>query len=447
MTDPSTINLPHSQATPSAARRTIYAIVGGLFLYGLLLLNFRFYEEALTLYAYRVAFNPAKIPIAIAIISMLGTVLALAVPSHRSIVGVFAHLCFAVSFVPLCAAYTISDGSTAFLVSCGGALALSFILFGRRYALSTNSTASVDSKIALFFIILMCGAISYLAISGSLSVSFISFNDVYQLRSDADFGFSPRAGRIITTSAYTATSFILVFGILRRKITFIGLGMANSYLLYSTFGFKLFLFFPFIVLSIFVYYRAKNSYIILFALIILLSASYLINAYEYNFAERALDMTVRRYLYTPGFISLAWHDTFIDEPYVMLSNISIIKNFIQYPFDVPYSSIVAQKIFDTESNPNTNVLGYGFANFGYFGVFSYSVFTFGCMMIIDRIAVSLNSGYLRLGTAPLTVLFLEADPIVAIISFGFGVILIISVGTQILAACKPLPNSLANAKS
>lgn len=71
----------------SPMARLAYAVLGGNLLYALLLLNFSIFEESLEPYAYRLAPNSEKSLLAITMISILGAVLALRVPHHRSLVG------------------------------------------------------------------------------------------------------------------------------------------------------------------------------------------------------------------------------------------------------------------------------------------------------------------------------------------------------------------------
>lgn len=196
-----------SGGVTSPIARLAYAVLGGNLLYVLLLLNFSIFEESLEPYAYRLAPNPEKSLLAVTMISILGAVLALRVPHHRSLVGVFSHLSFVVIFVPLCAIYTLSDGATAFVASCCGALAVSFFVFGRRENAELGRLPNLDRFVMALFFFIIAFVIINLGIGGNVSFSFLSFRDVYNLRFDMTFENVPVSNRIVTISAYASSFF------------------------------------------------------------------------------------------------------------------------------------------------------------------------------------------------------------------------------------------------
>lgn len=420
-----------------STRRIIFAIVGSNLLYALLIINFGIFEELLGIYAYKISNNLYNIYNGILLISILGVILAIFVPSHQSLVGFFSHISFAILFIPLCAIYTLSGGSFAFPFFCGLAFAFSFIIFGRSSIVSVNLRSHFDIYIVSIFLMYLFLVLIYLAINGGLRFTFVSFRDVYDLRLGAQFGETLVANRFVTISAYIATSYIIVYSIIYRNIVFFIIGSMNSYILYCSFGFKLFLFFTPIIVFLYIFYNMKNPYLLLFfissVMIVISITIYLDISYLYSIVNFINDVIIRRYLYGPGYISYAWYDTFVENPYVYLSNFPIIRNFIDYPYDISYSSIVALNIFNVDFNPNTSVIGYGFANFGYIGILIYVIFVYILLKIIDKIAYNLQSSYIGLGAVAPATLFLEADPLVTLISFGFGIIVLGSILLQIIS--------------
>lgn len=415
----------------SPMARLAYAVLGGNLLYALLLLNFSIFEESLEPYAYRLAPNPEKSLLAITMISILGAVLALRVPHHRSLVGGFSHLAFVVIFVPLCAIYTLSDGATAFVASCCGALAVSFFVFGRRENIELGRLPNLDRFVMFFFLFIVLFVFINLIMDGKVRFSFLDFRDVYNLRSDMKFEEVSVSNRIITISAYTSSSFLLVYGLLYRRIFIIILSIIFSYILYNSFGLKLFLFFPFITILLYVYYMYMKTFSMILVLISVMFVVYLNEIFQIWFLTSPLDffgqLVVRRYFYVPGYLSFAWYDTFLEEPYVYLSNVFGINKILTYPFDISHSSVVAYSIYGRDFNPNTSILSYGFANFGYIGIFIFCIFTYTMLDFIDYCSFIIKNIYIRLSSISISFLFLESDPIVVFISFGFGLIFMICI--------------------
>src|SRR5690606_26014225 len=123
-----------------------------------------------------------------------------------------------------------------------------------------------------------------------------------------------------------------------------------------------------------------------------------------------------------GYMSFAWFETFSVYPHIYMSNEFLVNRFLDYPYDVNYSMIVSRHVFQLEFNPNSNIMSYGFANFGYIGIVIYALFSFSLMYLVDFSSHRVGSLYLRLGALAPATLFLEADPWVVLVSFGFGLI-------------------------
>ena len=412
--------------TPPIARLA-YAIIGGNLFYALLLLNFDIFEESLETYIYRSTSNPEKSLAAIVMISILGAFLALRVPHHRSLVGSFSHFSFVLLFIPLCAIYTLSDGSTAFVAACCSALAASFFLFGRHRDSELGLVPSLDRIIMLLFLSIVVFVFVNIGRSRGLEFSFLSFRDVYNLRSSMQSDDVSNLNRAITISGYVSISFLLIYGIIYSRHIIILSSLLFSYILYNTFGFKLLLFFPIITISFYIYYMYLKTYSVMLVIIIVMIIFYIdkVTGINSTMLSAIGELVIRRYLYAPGYILFAWYDTFINHPLVFMSNIFGINKIIIYPYDINYSYVVANNIFNIEFNPNTSIIGYGFANFGYIGIFIYLFFIYSIMGFVDYTSNLCKSIYLRLSSLSPSFLFFEADPIVVFVSFGFGIIFMI----------------------
>lgn len=410
----------------SPGRRIFLDIFWGNVFYFLVIYSFPIFEELLQETAYRVTPNPSKYFIGAMIVSALALVLATSVPSHRSLVGLFSQLCFTLLFVPLCAAYAIIDGNVAFPLSCGMSLALCFVIFGRLGPVPLVRNSPADWMLMLVFLVIMVTVLVDLAIRGELKVQFVSFYDVYDLRSAAQDGYSLVAARSVTIAAYTAASYVLIYGILYRNPIYVSLSLFTSYAMYSTFAFKLFLFFPLISIALYFYFTANRRHLIVSGLSFLFLIIIILDRYDLSILEIVNGLIVRRYIYAPSFISYAWYETFVNEPKYLMENVGVIRYFVGSYYSEPNYIIVAQNIYGKEFNPNTSVMGYGYANFGHFGVAISTLAVFACLSMIDAASRLAKSAYCSLGACAPTFLFLEADFLVVVVSFGFGIAVISS---------------------
>lgn len=411
---------------------------GGIILYVLIILNFDIYKDSLYLYTYKISFHMENVFVSVSIICVVSAIFSLSIPKHQSVTGIFSHLVYIIIFIPLCSIYTIMDGDIYFLLICSLSISMCYIIFGRQKYLSPGSEKiNFDKFIFLFFSSALLINFVIMVINGDIVLNFVSFNDVYRLRSAAAHGEAPIASRWTTIIAYTASSYVIIYGLSRRNIAGIIIGSANLYILYNSYGYKLFIFFIFLNIGLYVYYKLRNPYLLLYSIITLMTLSNIVYFFDTPYVHSIMnyidELIIRRYFYVPGYMSYAWFDTFKEYPYIYMSNEFIIKEFIKYPLDMNHSLLVARNIFGMDFNPNTNFMAYGFANFGYIGVIIYSLIVYSSFLFVDVISYKTGSSYLRLGALAPATLFLEADPLVVLISFGFGFVVIISLAARLLA--------------
>jgi len=426
-----------SEALP-APLRLILVLSGGIILYVLIILNFDIYKDSLHLYTYKISFHIENIPVSIALICIVSAIFSLSIPKHQSVIGMFSHLVYIIIFIPLCSIYTIMDGDIYFLLICSLSISICYLIFGRQKYLSSNSEkTNFDKFIFLVFSSALLINLVIMVVNGDIVLNFVSFNDVYRLRSAAAHGEAPIASRWTTIIAYTASSYVIIYGLNRRNIISLVIGSANLYILYNSYGYKLFIFFIFLNIGLYLFYKLRNPYLLLYSIIILMALSNIFyffgTPYVHSIMNYIDELIIRRYFYVPGYMSYAWFDTFKEYPYIYMSNEFMVKEFIKYPLDINHSLFVARNIFGMDFNPNTNFMAYGFANFGYIGVIIYSLIVYSSFLFVDVISYKTGSSYLRLGALAPATLFLEADPLVVLISFGFGFILIISLAARLLA--------------
>lgn len=403
--------------------------VAALSLYWLFVACFPIFDPMLGDLAFRVMPNNLKIITGSCFVIFLALLLAVFVPSHKSLTGFFSHLIFSVVFIPLCAVYGISDGATSFVLACMLSLALAYILFGRQRVSVAKLNPAIDRPIMSFFVVFALGGLAFLLAQGALKFSFLDFRSVYALRADAQLGEGPVAERWITTSAYIASSFLIAYGLLYRSASVAILGMANSYLLYNTFGFKLFLFVVPIAICACAYMRRASPVILPIVLCGVMTAVLFFsdssNSYVFGVVDAVNQTIIRRFIYAQPYLAFAWYDVFIDKPMIALSNLFFVKDILSYPFDDPYVVLVGREMFGWNFVPNTGIFGTGYANFGFPGIVGFTLVTYALLKYIDETSVMARSAFLVCGAAMPAILFFEADLIASIISFGLGLVLVI----------------------
>lgn len=400
-----------------------------LALYWLLVACFPIFDPMLGDLAFRVMPSTLKMIVGSAFVVFLALVLTVFVPSHRSLTGFFSHLFFCVVVIPLCAIYGISDGPTVFLSTCVASFAISCIIFGRQRTSVGVRNPSIDRPIMAFFVVFVVAVLAYLLAQGSLKFSLLDFRSVYMLRAEAQSGEGPVAERWIMVSAYIGSSFLIAYGLLYRSASIAILGMVNSYLLYNTFGFKLFLFVIPIALCAYVYIRKSSPVALPAALCAVMTIVFFMTESSNSVVHAVVDgvnqTVIRRFIYAQPYLAFAWYDVFLDKPMIALSNLFFVKDILSYPFDDPYVVLVGIEMFGRNFVPNTGIFGTGYANFGLLGILAFTLATYALLKYIDETSVMARSALLVCGAAMPAILFFEADLIASIISFGLGLVIVI----------------------
>jgi hypothetical protein len=241
----------------------------------------------------------------------------------------------------------------------------------------------------------------YIAISLSfISVAFLVF---WYLFSDIHFNFSfvnvyeYRDANLELTAfgllAYTNTWTQQVFNIFlisiclhKKKYFFAVLFVIVQVFFYSVSTHKSVLFYPFLIFGIWLYFRS-NRYLtvvpFLFSLVVMLG----ILTYWLFDDIWVTSLFSRRVFFVPADLTFVYFDFFSENPKVYWSN-SILKSFIDYPYDQPISHVVGSYLGDESLGANNGFIASGYAHGGLFGVFAYASLVALLMILINSLAAT-----------------------------------------------------------
>lgn len=390
--------------------------------YFVLIFNFPRFSSSLTDVAYRVDPNLLKYFGGGVLVFSLALILISTMMNHRSLTGAFSYLIFVLVFVPICAVYHISDGSTVFVLACFASLALAFVLFRDRGAPVTGLNPAWDRRIAAAFALYAGLVLLYLASRGALQFSFLDLATVYDVRAEAGAGGRIATSRWFSISAYVATSVVLAYGLLYRNWFACLFGLANAYLLYNAFGHKLYLFAAVLTVAGFLFMRLRGGSGFVFLVALALMATYVmsgIDAFGLSKIAWFVDQTfARRFIYLQPYLAFAWYDVFLEKPMILMSNSILFRNFIEYPFDLPYTTVVSLEMYGKVFVPNTGIFGTGFAHFGLPGIALFTTVAYLLLSYIDHTARRMGSRFLVMAALMPSMLFFEAEVMTVLTSFG-----------------------------
>ncbi|KWW20406.1 hypothetical protein AS888_18755 [Peribacillus simplex] len=211
-------------------------------------------------------------------------------------------------------------------------------------------------------------------VSGGISLKPpIDAEDIYDKRMISRVKLTPAGGYIIQWLAKVWNPLIVAFGLCRKKFSYVFLGLALQYLLYTTNGLKSTLLSTFLLIMVFIASHDKGrNFAIYFCLSLcsLLGISILLDfildqAYLSN-------LFARRMIITPGLLTTYYIDFFSTHPKALLSY-NILERFIDPVYDRSPPYIIGTEYFGRpQMAANANMFADAFANFGYIGLFMYT---------------------------------------------------------------------------
>ena len=308
-------------------------------------------------------------------------------------------------------------------------LIMSFLIFFFQDHLKGVRIKRVNFNIYLFSLALLAGIISlaawFISVHG-LPTSLPAILEVYDLREpykDILREQNTLQRMVPGLIQYVAAPFLIVTGILRRRWTYLIIGIGLSLLIYGIAGFKSALFVGCIA-GILPFYSKKlangiSSSMLIGSLGIGIALLLMVSAiFEDNLL---INLVIRRGILTPGLLSIYYHDFFSSNAFGFMANnrfFGLIPRLLgaNYPYSLSIPNQIGLVYFDNSlMSANANVWADAFANFGYWGILAFSVVLCIVLRLYDKIAVQ---------TGLILPLSLLIGPTIALVNTGLFVSLI-----------------------
>ncbi len=230
-----------------------------------------------------------------------------------------------------------------------------------------------------------------------------------------------------TYNVFNITLFSIALLFRRYAIAFI-IFLVQVYFFSAT-SFRSVLFIPFIVLSLFIYFRNTNRATFIPVLLSLLVA-FALSTYYFFGDTIVSSILVRRIFFIPSHLNFIYFEFFNENPKVMWSN-NLLSTFINYPYDegLSVAKVVGGYLGYPDMNANNGYISSGYAHAGFFGVFFYSLILGVILRFLDQITHNLTPLWfaLSLCVIPLAALMISSDLFTVLLTHGFLVALIIIV--------------------
>ena len=318
---------------------------------------------------------------------------------------------------PLLVFYSLSDALREHLYFVlFGVLIIYLLRKGKKFKLPLVNQGHIYA-----YLITILGIVivtSWLIFSGGLNFFNLDLRRVYEFRRDVgevvDVGIM---GYLNTWAFKVFGPFLLIIFLHRKKYVFASLVFLLHILWFGISSHKSVLFFPFVILFVYVWFRNnKGLSIIPISYILVIFFSYLF----FLFFEDILygSLFIRRVFFVPSFLTFAYYEFFSSEGFIYWSN-SITSSFIHYPYDLSPQKLIGNYL-GIEASANNSFLSTGYMHAGIPGIIFFSLI----FVIILRIFDSLNYNfkYIWISVAmiiiPMRSLIISADLSTAILTHG-----------------------------
>jgi len=274
------------------------------------------------------------------------------------------------------------------------------------------------------------------------ALSGVSFN--FNLMEVYDFRIKNRdlagGGILNYTNGWTYNVFnmtLFSIALLARRYVIAVFIFAIQAYFFAASAHKSVLFIPFIILSLFFYFRKTNSAVFIPAL---LSSIVALTLSTYYFLGDTLASSVlsRRIFFIPSSLTFTYFEFFNDNPKVIWSN-SVLSSFLEYPYDQgqSMSKVIGNFLGSPDMAANNGFISSGYGHAGLFGVFFYSLVVGFILRFLDHITDNLVPLWfaLSLCVVPLASLIMSSDLFVVLLTHGFivAILIILLVRSKIYA--------------
>ncbi|GEN36006.1 hypothetical protein [Aneurinibacillus danicus] len=281
---------------------------------------------------------------------------------------------------------TVETGKlVAFLLSMLSA----FAILGASTHLPYLPIRRLELPPILFWLgIALVSAVFYALIVGTYGIRFdvAALADVYDVREKYKESGGGAVSYAIAWQAGVINPLIMAYGLVLRKPGLVATGLFGQLVIFSITGQKS-IFFSLLlnVVLLILLNRKKGGFgtSILYGATIFTVLCVIVDWFLNEIAF--VSLFVRRLILTPGLLTGYYFEFFSSNPKVYLAH-SIFKSFIDYPYSLkPVYLIGYQYMGSASTAANANLWADSFANFGYMGIFIFTLLLSAVLWIFDSI--------------------------------------------------------------
>lgn len=275
-------------------------------------------------------------------------------------------------YIPTLVLYSMKNEHRAFVYAFSGVVLFMLWSLSLFYKVKSPIKQIKHSKYALYFVLFCIVAIVSVLIVKEFKGFNFNLSKVYSIRGEYIKTFPHFFYYLIGWVFNVTIPFSACYFYLKRKYLYLTITIFLWLALFSVTGLKSILFsLPFMVLVLFLIKLKKLKLFYPIAHSLGIAGSIAIFSFSHNLF--AMSVFIRRYLLVPAANYFNYIDFFGVHPKLMLSH-SIFKNFLSYKYNLNPAHLIGYYYYGhAEMGANTGFIADAFANFGYTGIFFYSL--------------------------------------------------------------------------
>ncbi len=295
-----------------------------------------------------------------------------------------------ITYIPSLTIFSYGDATYGFIFmnTVFWIILLSIIKF-----LPTINLPKLNPKACKFIFLLVVSLICLYCCYYVIKTFGFKFNfnilNVYDQRAEYKEAHIPFSSYLFTWSSNVILPMGFMYFIIKKQYVLSIIPIISQLLLFSATGMKSMLFTIPIVIIFAAFLKLKD--VSLYLMIALALASvFCIVAYSIFNQILPISLLTRRVFLVPARISQYYYDFFIEAGQIQLSH-SIFSGLSNYRFQAEPAQFISKIFVGSTSNFNSGIIADGFANFGYIGVFCWSIFTAFVFKILDAVSKDKNN--------------------------------------------------------
>lgn len=297
------------------------------------------------------------------------------------------------------------------------------IAFGARLSPLGKISGLQERKLPVWHAMIALAIViyAYLILAVGIKLSFLSFDDVYDVRQDFGLRVSgvPLVGYLLPALYNVMNPALIARGFVKKQRLYIVMGVVGQLVIYMTTGQKhVVLGTAVIVLFGIVLSKKKeiapSSVILTTALVSIVALS--LDAWRGGLAWTSL--VVRRFLLIPGALTAGYVQTFQDQPREWFAQ--YIPGQVSSFTESPATLVGAQFIGNSATNANASLFGHGYFHGGYIGIFVEAALLVILLWFADAVSEDLDVRVIAILFFMPSIALTNGNPLTAVMTNGMG---------------------------